>query len=77
MDIFDEAVRQQDDTDEVLALGRMVSYVCQRSKVLNLTMSTYFLEMALTSLVNDIGERDMLDTGAEHVIVVPSANELH
>ncbi|WP_320199653.1 hypothetical protein RMR16_015895 [Agrobacterium sp. rho-13.3] len=57
-------VVEVEETDEVMALGRMVSFACQRSKEMKLEMSTYFLEMALTSLVHDIDAR-----GAEWVNV--------
>lgn len=66
------------DSDEVLALGRMVSFVCQRAKQLNLGMSTYFLEMALTSLVQDIGEREVPTTSmAAEQAVLPIAKDVH
>nr|WP_234797331.1 hypothetical protein [Agrobacterium pusense] len=59
------AVLEQDDADEILALGRMVSYLCQRSKSLELGMSTYFLEMALLSLAQDINQHGLPLTAAE------------
>lgn len=68
---------QQGDADEVMALGRMVSYVCQRSKVLNLGMSTYFLEMALMSLVNDIGQRETVALDIAPATMVTDLSELH
>lgn len=46
---------EQTGAEEILAMGRMVSFVCQRARDLNLEMSAYFLEMALTSLVEDMG----------------------
>ncbi|MDH4438971.1 MAG: hypothetical protein QE284_01120 [Rhizobium sp.] len=65
------------DSDEVLALGRMVSFVCQRAKQLNLDMSTYFLEMALTSLVQDIGEREVPNSMSADQSVLPIAKDFH
>lgn len=68
---------QQDNADEVMALGRMVSFACQRSKGLNLGLSTYFLEMALMSLVNDIGQ---CETGASSIApasMLTDISELH
>lgn len=65
------------DSDEVLALGRMVSFVCQRAKQLNLGMSTYLLEMALTSLVQDIGEREVPKSIAAEHSVLPTAKDFH
>jgi len=59
------AILEQDNADEILALGRMVSYLCQRSKSLELGMSTYFLEMALLSLAQDINQHGSLPAGAE------------
>jgi transcription antitermination factor NusA-like protein len=67
----------QTEPDEVLALGRMVSFVCQRAKQLNLEMSTYFLEMALTSLVQDIGEIEAPSSISGEHPLPSSANELH
>ncbi len=43
-----------DETEEILALGRMISFACQRAQSMNLEFSTYCLEMALTSLVQDM-----------------------
>ncbi|MES5048113.1 hypothetical protein ABVB72_22945 [Rhizobium nepotum] len=59
------AIFEQDDADEILALGRMVSYLCQRSKSMELGMSTYFLEMALLSLAQDINKQGLPLTSAE------------
>ncbi|HCD84258.1 MAG TPA: hypothetical protein DEQ45_10600 [Agrobacterium sp.] len=59
------AILEQDNADEILALGRMVSYLCQRSKSMELGMSTYFLEMALLSLAQDINQHGMPPAGAE------------
>ncbi|AAK89824.1 hypothetical protein F3P66_17390 [Agrobacterium fabrum] len=59
------AVVEEDNADEILALGRMVSYLCQRSKSLELGMSTYFLEMALLSLAQDINQHGLPQAGAE------------
>lgn len=59
------AILEQDNADEILALGRMVSYLCQRSKSLELGMSTYFLEMALLSLAQDINQHGLPHAGAE------------
>ncbi|MFK3781117.1 hypothetical protein [Agrobacterium sp. NPDC089420] len=56
---------EQDNADEILALGRMVSYLCQRSKSMELGMSTYFLEMALLSLAQDINQHGLPPAGAE------------
>ncbi|WP_332305536.1 hypothetical protein [Rhizobium sp. GR12] len=59
------AIFEQDDADDILALGRMVSYLCQRSKSMELGMSTYFLEMALLSLAQDINKQGLPLTSAE------------
>lgn len=59
------AILEQDDTDEILVIGRMVSYLCQRSKAMELGMSTYFLEMALLSLAQDINQHGLPPTGTE------------
>lgn len=59
------AILEQDNADEILALGRMVSYLCQRSKSMELGMSTYFLEMALLSLAQDINQHSLPPAGAE------------
>ncbi|QCL91133.1 hypothetical protein YA62_009780 [Agrobacterium sp. LC34] len=59
------AILEQDNADEILALGRMVSYLCQRSKSMELGMSTYFLEMALLSLAQDINQHGLPPAGAE------------
>lgn len=56
------AILEQDNADEILALGRMVSY---RSKSLELGMSTYFLEMALLSLAQDINQHGLPNAAAE------------
>jgi len=42
------------DAEDILALGRMISFACQRAQSMNLEFSTYCLEMALTSLIQDI-----------------------
>jgi hypothetical protein len=65
------------ETEEVVALGRMVSFVCQRAKQLNLDMSTYFLEMALTSLVQDIGEREGQASMGGELPRLSSVTDLH
>ncbi|MQB04936.1 hypothetical protein DXT91_12560 [Agrobacterium tumefaciens] len=59
------AILEEDNADEILALGRMVSYLCQRSKSMELGMSTYFLEMALLSLAQDINLQGLPQAGAE------------
>lgn len=59
------AILEQDNADEILALGRMVSYLCQRSKSMELGMSTYFLEMALLSLAQDINQHGLPLASAE------------
>ncbi|MBA4775332.1 MAG: hypothetical protein H2044_06700 [Rhizobiales bacterium] len=59
------AILEQDNADEILALGRMVSYLCQRSKSLELGMSTYFLEMALLSLAQDINQHGLPNAAKE------------
>ncbi|MCZ7464398.1 MULTISPECIES: hypothetical protein [Rhizobium/Agrobacterium group] len=59
------AILEQDNADEILALGRMVSYLCQRSKSMELGMSTYFLEMALLSLAQDINQHGLPPVAAE------------
>lgn len=43
-----------DDAEEMLALGRMVSFACQRAQSMKLEFSTYCLELALTSLMQDM-----------------------
>lgn len=68
---------EQDNADEVMALGRLVSFACQRSKGLNLGLSTYFLEMALMSLVNDIGQREALASNIVSEAMVTGISELH
>ncbi|WP_117194452.1 hypothetical protein [Rhizobium terrae] len=42
------------DAADILALGRMVSYACQRAQSMKLDFSTYCLELALTSLIQDM-----------------------
>ncbi|PYG58898.1 hypothetical protein [Rhizobium sp. UGM030330-04] len=58
-------ILEQDNADEILALGRMVSYLCQRSKSMELGMSTYFLEMALLSLAQDINQHGLPPAAVE------------
>ena len=68
-------VTEEGQVEEILALGRMVSYVCQRAKKLNLEMSTYFIEMALISLMED-AEQESSDSS--HVSDGPAVgNKLH
>ena len=67
----------QTDAEEVLALGRMLSFACQRAKQLNLGMSTYFLEMALTSLVQDIGARELPTSMAAERTITPVGTDFH
>ena len=67
----------QTDAEEVLALGRMLSFACQRAKQLNLGMSTYFLEMALTSLVQDIGARELPTSMAAERPITPVGTDFH
>ncbi|QCL96132.1 hypothetical protein CFBP7129_17910 [Agrobacterium tumefaciens] len=72
------AILEQDNADEILALGRMVSYLCQRSKSLELGMSTYFLEMALLSLAQDINQQGLPPVSAElNVGAFAQAADLH
>jgi hypothetical protein len=71
------AILEHDDADEILALGRMVSYLCQRSKSMELGMSTYFLEMALLSLAQDINMQGLPLTGAEMNGSVVAHADLH
>ncbi|OLP56257.1 hypothetical protein BJF92_15255 [Rhizobium rhizosphaerae] len=68
---------QHDNGDEIMALGRMVSFACQRSKVLELGMSTYFLEMALLSLVTDIEQRARVSPNVEPAGMVADISEFH
>jgi hypothetical protein len=77
MAIVKTADLPQSETDELLALGRMVSFVCQRAKQLNLEMSTYFLEMALTSLVQDIGDGGLQSSMSGERPPVNAASDLH
>lgn len=77
MGIVKTADLPQSEAEEVLALGRMVSFVCQRAKQLNLEMSTYFLEMALTSLVQDIGEQGLQTSMSGDRTLVNAASDLH
>ncbi|MFK0205194.1 hypothetical protein [Agrobacterium sp. NPDC090283] len=71
------AILEQDNADEILALGRMVSYLCQRSKSLELGMSTYFLEMALLSLAQDINQQGLLPVSAELNVSTFAQADLH
>jgi len=71
------AILEQDNGDEILALGRMVSYLCQRSKALELGMSTYFLEMALLSLAQDISQQELPLVSAELNAAAFSQTDLH
>lgn len=56
---------------EILAISRMLSFACQRARSMDLGVSTYFLEMALMSLM-----QDMLNTGMDGApkesLVMPS-----
>lgn len=68
---------EQTGAEEILAMGRMVSFVCQRARDMNLEMSAYFLEMALTSLIEDMGAGDgggSLPDDHSHLATV---NDLH
>ena len=58
----------EDMSDELLALARMVSYACQHSRALELDFSTYCLEIALTSLVEDL---------AKLGVQIPSSENFH
>lgn len=71
------AILEQDNADEILALGRMVSYLCQRSKSLELGMSTYFLEMALLSLAQDINQQGLPLVSAEMNGAALAQTDLH
>ncbi|PZP53947.1 MAG: hypothetical protein DI595_01605 [Agrobacterium fabrum] len=71
------AILEQDNADEILALGRMVSYLCQRSKSLELGMSTYFLEMALLSLAQDINQQGLPPVSAELNVSAFAQADLH
>ncbi|MCW8058818.1 hypothetical protein NM963_21675 [Agrobacterium tumefaciens] len=71
------AILEQDNADEILALGRMVSYLCQRSKALELGMSTYFLEMALLSLAQDINQQGLPLVNAEINVSALAQADLH
>ncbi|EGP55138.1 hypothetical protein Agau_L100131 [Agrobacterium tumefaciens F2] len=55
----------------------MVSYLCQRSKSMELGMSTYFLEMALLSLAQDINQHGMPPAGAELNGIGFASSDLH
>ncbi len=51
-------VTEAGDEEDLLALGRMVSYACQRAKTMNLEFSTYCLEMAMMSLMQDLARSE-------------------
>ncbi|KVK40515.1 hypothetical protein L901_14685 [Agrobacterium sp. D14] len=55
----------------------MVSYLCQRSKSLELGMSTYFLEMALLSLAQDINQQGLPPVSAELNVGAFAQADLH
>lgn len=67
----------QTEADEVVALGRMISFVCQRAKEMKLDMSTYLLEMALTSLVHDMGDRKAMAEISGGRPMASVANDFH
>ena len=75
MAVIEENVTEEGQVEEILALGRMVSYVCQRAKKLNLEMSTYFIEMALMSLMEDAEQESSYSSHGSDGPAV--ANELH
>ena len=45
-----------DDAADLLALGRMVSFACQRARAMDLEFSTYCLELALVALMQDMSK---------------------
>ena len=55
----------------------MVSYLCQRSKALELGMSTYFLEMALLSLAQDINQQGLPSVSTEINVSALAQADLH
>jgi hypothetical protein len=77
MAILKTADIPQSESEELLALGRMVSFACQRANQLNLEMSTYCLEMALTSLVQDMGEREIQTSVPGDRPLVLAVSDLH
>lgn len=68
---------EQTGAEEILAMGRMVSFVCQRARDMNLEMSAYFLEMALTSLVEDMGAGDGGTGLPDDHAQLATVNDLH
>lgn len=47
---------EDDSTDDIMALGRMVSYACQQARAMDLNFSSYCLEVALTALIQDMAK---------------------
>ena len=58
--VTQQDVEPEEEMAEILAISRMLSFACQRARSMDLGVSTYFLEMALMSLM-----QDMLNTGME------------
>jgi hypothetical protein len=58
--VTQQDVAPEEEMAEILAISRMLSFACQRARSMELGVSTYFLEMALMSLM-----QDMLNTGMD------------
>ncbi|AYD04396.1 hypothetical protein [Neorhizobium sp. NCHU2750] len=60
------------DTDdkaaEILALGRMVSYARQQAQAMDLEFSTYCLDVALRSIVQDIAKKGFCFAANENMV---------
>jgi hypothetical protein len=53
-------VPQPGHGEDILALGRLISYACQEASALNLDLSRHLLEIALRSVMDDIQLSDLV-----------------
>jgi len=66
-----------DEAEEILALGRMISFACQRAQSMNLEFSTYCLEMALTSLIQDMKNAGVVAASVDWPPVDAATSGIH
>lgn len=57
----------EEGSDDILALGRMVSYARQQAQALDLDFPTYCLDIALRSIVQELAKEGLCPAANENV----------
>jgi hypothetical protein len=74
---MDPSIIETDETAEIVAIGRMISFACQRTQSMKLAFSTYCLELALTSLMQDAAQVSDPSSPNELCLEDDSPSHLH